>query len=592
MALPSPTVSTWSTASSAVSTPRATPSARPAADSSAIRMTASPLAESQPKNAAPHLRPPKRTRWATTASRAVPRVADAPSVRSEPSLVRTGTVWSTCVWSWCVWSWCVWSLPTIVGLLRAGFSAVVPPCSGRCACPAVTWANPGSRAGRPTGRPQRRGGRGDRAAGGCRQRRRITARRVVAGPGGGDRPTAGPARGSARCRARGSGRRTAAGRRGGRRRGGGRPRRVGSRRRAGGARPGGRCRRAGGGRRRAGGRGSAAGGARRPGAARPASRRCGSRRPRLATRTARREGSAASHLIAHYFPAPRVGGGRTPMRGGAETLLTCCEELNRPMPIPSDTGAPLNVLITGASSGIGRATALELAGRGAALVLTARGRESLEETAAEVRAAGAAEAMVCPTDVNDADAVEAVVTAAVQRLGRLDVVVHSAQVMAYGRIEDLPREVYETVVDTGVHGTANIARAVLPVFRRQGAGHLVVVNSLLGSIAAPLMGSYVAAKWGQLGLVRVLQHETRDVPGISISAVQPGGVNPPIYVQAGSWAGSTGRPPPPVYSPQRVMRAVVSTIDRPRRIVQSGLLNPLVAAGFRFFPGLYDLLVC
>jgi len=279
------------------------------------------------------------------------------------------------------------------------------------------------------------------------------------------------------------------------------------------------------------------------------------------------------------------------MRGGAETLLTCCEELNRPMPIPSDTGAPLNVLITGASSGIGRATALELAGRGAALVLTARGRESLEETAAEVRAAGAAEAMVCPTDVNDADAVEAVVTAAVQRLGRLDVVVHAAQVMAYGRIEDLPREVYETVVDTGVHGTANIARAVLPVFRRQGAGHLVVVNSLLGSITAPLMGSYVAAKWGQLGLVWVLQQETRDVPGISISAVQPGGVNTPIYLQAGSWAGSTGRPPPPVYSPQRVMRAVVSTIDRPRRVVQSGLLNPLVAAGFRFLPGLYDLLV-
>src|SRR4051812_41928823 len=105
------------------------------------------------------------------------------------------------------------------------------------------------------------------------------------------------------------------------------------------------------------------------------------------------------------------------------------------------------------------------------------------------------------------------------------------------------------------------------------------------------MGSYVAAKWGQLGLVRVLQQETRDVPGISSSAVQPGGVNTPIYVQAGSWAGSTGRPPPPVYSPQRVMRAVVSTIDRPRRVVQSGLLNPLVAAGFPFLPGLSHVLV-
>ena len=258
---------------------------------------------------------------------------------------------------------------------------------------------------------------------------------------------------------------------------------------------------------------------------------------------------------------------------------------------PADTGTPQTVLVTGASSGIGRATALELAGRGARLVLVARGRESLEETAREVRAAGAAEAVVCPADVTDADAIEAVVTSAVERFGRLDVVVHAAQVMAYGRIEDVPREVFETVVDTAVHGTANVARVVLPVFRRQGAGHLVVVNSLLGNIATPLMGSYVTAKWGQLGLVRVLQQETRDVPGISISIVQPGGVDTPIYVQAASWTGSTGRPPPPVYPPQRVARVVVSTLDRPRRIVQAGLLNPLITAGFRLFPGVYDALV-
>jgi hypothetical protein len=68
-------------------------------------------------------------------------------------------------------------------------------------------------------------------------------------------------------------------------------------------------------------------------------------------------------------------------------------------------------------------------------------------------------------------------------------------------------------------------------------------------------------------------------------------VDTPIYYQGASWAGSTGRPPPPVYSPQRVARAVVRTVDRPRRAVRSGFLNPLVVAGFRFFPGVYDLLV-
>jgi NAD(P)-dependent dehydrogenase (short-subunit alcohol dehydrogenase family) len=257
----------------------------------------------------------------------------------------------------------------------------------------------------------------------------------------------------------------------------------------------------------------------------------------------------------------------------------------------SDAGTPQAVLITGASSGIGRATAQELAGRGARLALVARGREALEEAAAEARAAGAADVLVQPADVTDEDAFRAAVDAAVGRFGRLDGVVHAAQVMAYGRIEDVPREVFERVVDTGLHGTATVARVILPLFRRQGGGHLAVVNSILGNITAPLLGSYAAAKWGQLGLVRTLQLETRAEPGISISAVQPGGVDTPIYVQAASWAGSTGRPPPPVYAPQRVARVVVSTLDRPRRVVQAGLLNPLITAGFRLLPGLYDHLV-
>ena len=261
------------------------------------------------------------------------------------------------------------------------------------------------------------------------------------------------------------------------------------------------------------------------------------------------------------------------------------------MPTPTDPDGPQRVLITGASSGIGRATAIELAGRGSRLVLVARGGESLQEAATEARTAGAAGVLVRTADVTDPDAVQAAVDDAVAEFGGLDVVVHAAQVMAYGRIEDVPREVYEQVVDVSLHGTANVARSVLALFRKQGVGHLVVVNSLLGNIATPLLGSYVTAKWGQLGLIRVLQQETRDEPGISVSAVQPGGVDTPIYFQAASWTGSTGRPPPPVYSPQRVARAVLSTVDKPRRIVQSGLFNPLITAGFRLLPGVFDVLV-
>ena len=257
----------------------------------------------------------------------------------------------------------------------------------------------------------------------------------------------------------------------------------------------------------------------------------------------------------------------------------------------NSTAPPEVVLITGASSGIGRATALELAGRGARLVLVARGEEALDETADQARAAGAGEVLVHAADVTDEDAIRKAVDSTVQQFGRLDAVVHAAQVMAYGTIEEVPREVFETVVETAVHGTAVVARVVLPVFREQGEGHLVVVNSLLGQVATPLMGSYIAAKWGQLGLVRVLQQETRDVPGIDVSIVQPGGVDTPIYFQAASWTGSTGRPPPPVYSPQRLGRRIVSLLDRPRRQVQAGIFNPLITAAFRLAPGVYDYLV-
>ena len=261
------------------------------------------------------------------------------------------------------------------------------------------------------------------------------------------------------------------------------------------------------------------------------------------------------------------------------------------MPTSSDSGTPDTVLITGASSGIGRATALELAGRGARLVLVARGKEALDDAADEFRAAGASAVLVQPADVTDERAIRNAVEAGVRQFGRLDAVVHAAQVMAYGTIEEIPREVFETVVDTAVHGTAVVARVVLPLFREQEGGHLLVVNSLLGQVAAPLMGSYVAAKWGQLGLVRVLQQEVRNAPGVEVSILQPGGVDTPIYFQAASWAGSTGRPPPPVYSAERLGRRVVALLDRPRRQVQAGIFNPLITAGFRLLPGLYDYLV-
>ncbi len=249
------------------------------------------------------------------------------------------------------------------------------------------------------------------------------------------------------------------------------------------------------------------------------------------------------------------------------------------------------VLVTGGSSGIGRAAALQFAGQGATLVLVSRGQLALEVAAMSCRSAGAAHVLALPADVTEAESLRQVVKATLERFGRIDIVVHSATVMAYGRIEDLSPEVFEKVVDTSIHGTANLAREVLPVFRRQRHGSLIIVSSLLASIAAPTMGAYATAKWGQLGLVRTLQLETRDLPDVHISAVSPGGVNTPIYYQAATVIGSTGRPPPIVYSPERVARSIVARVQHPRRLAQSGLLNPVIIAGFRLLPPVFDALV-
>lgn len=254
-------------------------------------------------------------------------------------------------------------------------------------------------------------------------------------------------------------------------------------------------------------------------------------------------------------------------------------------------GTPQAVVVTGASSGIGRATAVAYAARGADVTLVARSRELLDDVAEQCRRAGASSATVAVADVLDAEAMDQVMADARDRVGHLDVVVHAAMVMAYGRIENLPLEVLDRVMDTATHGTARVARSALAVFRQQGRGSLVIVTSLLGSVAVPGIGAYVTGKWAQVGLARTLQLETRDAPGIVISTVAPGGVNTPIYWRAANVEGPVGAPPPPVYAPERVAEAVLRAADQRRKRMSVGFLNQLVVAGFRFVTPVYDVLV-
>ncbi len=254
---------------------------------------------------------------------------------------------------------------------------------------------------------------------------------------------------------------------------------------------------------------------------------------------------------------------------------------------PAETSS-LVVVVTGASSGIGRATAVALSSEGAQVVLAARSRAGLLEAAREC-AQGST--LVVPTDVSQAEQVDALFAAAVDRYGRVDAVVHSAAVLAYGRFEDVPGDVFDAAIGVTLLGTATVARAALRQFSHQGAGSLVVVGSLLGKIAVPYMSSYVTAKWGVHGLVRCLQIEARRTPDVHVSLVWPGSVNTPVYAQAGSYLGRHGRPPPPVVSPERVARVIAARIEHPGRQTSVGPANALSLLGFRFLPDLFDALV-
>ncbi len=255
--------------------------------------------------------------------------------------------------------------------------------------------------------------------------------------------------------------------------------------------------------------------------------------------------------------------------------------------MPPPPSGPRVVLVVGGTSGIGLATARQLLDRGDTVVVGARDADRVAVVSADLggRTTGVA------LDLTDAASVGVAVERCVSEHGRLDAVVTSAQTMAYGTVEQVPADVFASVVDTAVIGTVHLAQAVLPVFRRQGGGQLVVVSSLLAEISVPSMTTYCTAKWGQLGLVRGLQLETRGERGIDVSIVLPGAVDTPIYHQAATYAGSPGSAPPPVVAPERVAVACVRALDRPRRMTHVGPVNLLAVAGFRFMPAVYDRLV-
>lgn len=246
------------------------------------------------------------------------------------------------------------------------------------------------------------------------------------------------------------------------------------------------------------------------------------------------------------------------------------------------------IVLAGASSGIGRATAHALAERGATLVLAARGERALEELAGTLRGQGVT-AVAVPTDVADAGAVEALADRAVAETGRVDGWVNLAGTAVYGWVDEVTAEEYDRVTRVTYLGTVHGTKAAARVMRATGGGTIVNVASVLGTVAVPLASAYVAAKHAVIGFTDSYRMELlRQDDGIRIGLVLPSSIDTPFFLHARSKLDHEPAPYPPVYAAQIVAEAIVSSLRTPRRRLVVGGAGRALALTNRLNTALTD----
>jgi NAD(P)-dependent dehydrogenase (short-subunit alcohol dehydrogenase family) len=247
------------------------------------------------------------------------------------------------------------------------------------------------------------------------------------------------------------------------------------------------------------------------------------------------------------------------------------------------------VVLTGASSGIARAAALAFAERGASVVVAARSADSLRQVALDCEQAGGRALPVC-TDVTDEAAVQALAAQAQHAFGRIDVWVNAAAVMAYGEFEKVPTETYRWVLETNLFGQIHGARAVLPYFREQRRGTLINLGSVWGSVSSPYVSSYVTSKFGVRGFSEALQEGLRLHPetrAVRVCTIQPPSVDTPIFRHAARYTTRAPKPVPLIIDPDRVVSAILRSVERPRMRRVVGWWGRFIELGHVAVPGLF-----
>ena len=245
------------------------------------------------------------------------------------------------------------------------------------------------------------------------------------------------------------------------------------------------------------------------------------------------------------------------------------------------------IVITGATSGIGLATALAAAADGARLVLTARDKDALANVADRVEAKGG-EVTYVAVDVADRNQLHAVAVAAIARFGGFDTWVNNAGISIWGRLEEVSEEDSRRLFDTNFWGVAH-GSLIAAAHLRDKCGAIINLGSVASDIGLPLQGMYSASKHAVKGFTDALRVELeKDGAPVSVTLIKPTSIDTPFPQHAKNYTGQEARLPPPVYAPEEVANAILHAAEEPIRDIYVGSAAEFMAAAGYYAPRAMD----
>jgi NAD(P)-dependent dehydrogenase (short-subunit alcohol dehydrogenase family) len=249
------------------------------------------------------------------------------------------------------------------------------------------------------------------------------------------------------------------------------------------------------------------------------------------------------------------------------------------------------VTVVGASSGIGRETALQFAKRNAKVVVSARTESGLASLVAEIKANGG-DAIAIPADVAEFEQVKSIADRTIEHYGRLDTWVHAAGTAIIAPFEQVTPEEFKRVIDVNLMGSVYGAMVAMPHLRQTGRGAFIAVSSVEARRSMPLQAAYSASKHGMEGFLDSLRSELKHEGfPISITNIMPSVINTPFYNKARTKLGVMPTGIPPYYQPSLVAEAILHTAENPTRDLIVGDVGRIIDLFQKIVPDLTDTLV-